>query len=243
MRGRAVLAIIVLAWAGLAGRAWAADGSEGDPIESVNRRIFWFNERLDQYILEPVATGWDFVLPDRVQKSITNFFTNLRFPIVAINDVLQGKLKRSGVEVARFGVNTTVGVLGFFDPATGWGLERVEEDFGQTLGYWGVPPGPYLVLPILGPSNPRDGFGFIVDGFAAIYPLFVPIEYAIAPYTVEIINARSRVLEDVRDAREAAVDFYVFVRNAYVQRRRVLVNDGRVLSEAEEEELYYLDEE
>src|SRR5215470_10470772 len=127
-----------------------------DPLEPVNRKIFWFNDQVDNYVLEPVATGWDWAIPHVVQRSISNFFANVRFPIDLINNLLQGKLKNSASEVGRFAVNTTVGVLGFFDPATGWGMEAHQEDFGQTLGVWGVPPGAYLVLPIVGPSNPRD---------------------------------------------------------------------------------------
>src|SRR5882724_4335612 len=129
---------------------------EHDPIEGVNRKIFWFNDRVDTYVLEPVASGWAWVAPVRVRTSVKNFFDNLRFPIVTANDLLQAKPVAAGSDVARFAVNTTVGVLGFFDPASGWGLEKHNEDFGQTLGVWGVPPGPYIVLPLLGPVDERS---------------------------------------------------------------------------------------
>src|SRR5262249_28251117 len=146
-----------------------------DPLEGMNRKVFWFNDKVDVYALEPVAKGWNWIAPDRVKQSVANFFQNLRFPIVTLNDLLQGKMVPAASDVGRFAVNTTVGVLGFFDPASGWGLEQHNEDFGQTLGWWHVPPGPYLVLPLLGPSSPRDAVGSLADSFAAVYPLFVDV--------------------------------------------------------------------
>ena len=218
-----------------------ADPQDSDPIESVNRGIFWFNDQLDIYVLEPVATGYDKITPQRVQKSIVNFFDNLRFPIIAGNNLLQGKVKSAASDVARFGVNTTVGILGFFDPASNWGLEAHDEDFGQPLGYWGVPPGPYLVLPFLGPSNPRDASGLAADSVVAVYPWFVALQYTAAAYTVRSVNARAQVLKEVAEAKGAAIDYYVFVRNAYLQHRRALVNDRAQMSKQEEEELYQVE--
>src|SRR5437879_5361679 len=136
--------------------------AENDPLEGFNRKIFWFNDHLDVYMLEPVAKAWDFVLPRRVETCISNFFWNLHFPIDTLNDALQGKFKHAGSDVGRFLVNTTIGVAGFFDPATSLGLELHWEDFGQTLGWWGVGPGAYLMLPILGPSDLRDEGGRLV---------------------------------------------------------------------------------
>jgi phospholipid-binding lipoprotein MlaA len=198
---------------------------ENDPIESINRKIFWFNDNLDVYVLEPVAKGWHWVLPDRVETSVTNFFYNLRFPIHTLNDLLQGKFKDAGIDVGRFLVNTTVGVAGFFDPATGWGLPLHWEDFGQTLGWWGVGPGPYVVLPILGPSDLRDGGGLIVDSAASVTPFFVDTYILLGARAVEIVNTRALYLEEVRKAKESAFDYYVFVRNAYLQRRLGYIND------------------
>jgi phospholipid-binding lipoprotein MlaA len=202
-----------------------AASAEHDPIESVNRKIFWFNDKLDVYVLEPTAKAWHWVLPDRVETSITNFFYNLRFPIHTLNDLLQGKLKDAGIDVGRFLVNTTVGVAGFFDPATGWGLPMHWEDFGQTLGWWGVGPGPYIVLPILGPSDLRDGGGLIVDSAASVTPFFVDTYILLGARAVEIVNTRALYLEEVRKAKESAFDYYVFVRNAYLQRRLGYIND------------------
>lgn len=223
--------------------AVAAAAAEGDPIEPVNRGIFWFNDKLDVWVLEPVAKGWDFVLPQRVQQSVTNFFDNLRSPVVLVNDVLQAKPRRAAITLTRFALNTVVGIGGLFDAAAPLGLDGHDEDFGQTLGYWGVPPGPYLMLPILGPSNPRDGVGMIADSFAAVYPFFVGVVYTIGPRVVSVVNQRAQVLDEVRDAKEASVDYYVFVRNAYVQHRREQVRDGQGMTEEEEEDLYYFDEE
>lgn len=215
-----------------------AESEDHDPLEHVNRGIFWFNEQVDGYVLEPVARGYDKITPKRVQKSLSNFFTNLRFPIVTVNDLLQGKVLKVASDIGRFGVNTTVGVLGFFDPASGWGLEQHNEDFGQTLGYWGVPPGPYLVLPFLGPSDPRDTVGLAVDSVTAVYPWFVAIQYTAAAYAVNIVNARAQVLTEVTQAKQAALDYYVFIRNAYVQRRKALVRDEAEPTLQEQENLY-----
>jgi phospholipid-binding lipoprotein MlaA len=226
------------------GCAAAATAQEinNDPIEPVNRGIFWFNEQLDEYVLVPAAKGWRWIAPVRVRESVTNFFENLLLPIDLANNLLQGKLVRSGSTVARFAVNTTAGVLGFFDPATEWGLERHSEDFGQTLGYWGVPPGPYLVLPLWGPSSPRDGIGLAADGFCTVYPWFVPFYYTFGSNALNLVNARARVLTDVEELKRASLDYYVAVRNAYQQRREAVVNDGSGLSEAEQQELYTVPE-
>jgi phospholipid-binding lipoprotein MlaA len=211
-----------------------------DPIEGVNRKIFWFNDHVDIYVLEPVASGWAFVSPKRVRTSISNFFTNLRFPIVALNDLLQGKFIDSASDVGRFGVNTTVGVLGFFDPASRFGLEKHVEDFGQTLGVWGVPPGPYLVLPIFGPSSPRDTLGLGVDYAFSVTPFFVDQYILIGVRALDAVNERSLILEEVKDAKEAAIDYYTFVRDAYFQRREALINDGET-SAQQADDLYHPD--
>ena len=212
-----------------------------DPIEGVNRKIFWFNDKVDVYVLEPVATGWEFVSPKRVRTSVSNFFGNLRFPIIAVNDLLQGKFVDSASDVGRFAVNTTVGVLGFFDPATRFGLEQHNEDFGQTLGVWGLPPGPYLVLPFVGPSNPRDTVGLGVDYALSVTPFFVDQYILIGVRAIDIVNERSLILEEARDAKEAAIDYYLFVRDAYFQRREALIKDGATMSPEVEEDLYHPD--
>jgi phospholipid-binding lipoprotein MlaA len=243
---RGALFVVLLVAGTLAGCARSAargqpTGSAYDPLETVNRKVFWFNDRLDTYVLKPVATGWDYVVPRPAQRSVRNFFANLRFPVVAGNDLLQAKMQKTGVDIARFAVNTTVGVAGFFDPATSWGLDRNDEDLGQTLGYYGCPAGPYLVLPILGPSNPRDTLGLVADSYLAVYPIFVPFVYTASASVVSTVNARALVLGEVSEAQKASVDFYSAVRDAYFQRRQVLINDGAAMSSQEEQELYFLD--
>ena len=212
-----------------------------DPLESMNRGIFWFNDQVDTYALVPAATVWDKVLPSRVQRSVANFFNNLRFPIVAGNDLLQAKFIHTASDIGRFAVNTTVGIAGFFDPATDWGLEAHDEDFGQTLGYWGVPAGPYLVIPIFGPSDARDAGGLAVDGFSTVYPWFIDFVYTVGARTVDVINTRSLYLKQVEEAKAASIDYYAAVRNAYVQRRKAQVNDGAGASKEETEDLYTID--
>jgi len=197
--------------------------SEHDPIEGFNRKIFWFNDKVDVYVLEPVAKGWDFVAPRRVQTSVSNFFGNLRFPINTINDVLQLKPIDAGKDVGRFAVNTTVGVLGFFDPAADWGMPPREQDFGQTLAHWRVPSGPYLVLPFVGPSNPRDAVGFGADYAFSVAPFFVDQIYLWGAFVVRAVNDRALILKEVEDAKHGSLDYYVAVRNAYVQHRRKLM--------------------
>jgi phospholipid-binding lipoprotein MlaA len=215
--------------------------AENDPLQPFNRKVFWFNDHLDMYVLEPVAKGWDYVLPRRVETSISNFFWNLHFPIDTVNAVLQGKFKEAGSDVGRFLVNTTVGVAGFFDPATSLGLELHWKDFGQTLGVWGVCPGPYLVLPILGPSDVRDGGGLIVDGATSITPFFVNGYILLGARTVELVNIRAQYLDTIRKAKEAAFDYYTFVRNAYLQRRAALINGQETTSGQTQEDLYHPD--
>jgi phospholipid-binding lipoprotein MlaA len=215
--------------------------AENDPFQPFNRKVFWFNDHLDTYVLEPVAKGWEYVLPRRVETSISNFFWNLHFPIDTVNAVLQGKFKQAGSNVGRFLVNTTIGVAGFFDPATSLGLELHWEDFGQTLGVWGVCPGPYLVLPVLGPSDVRDGGGLIVDAATSITPFFVNGYILLGARTVELVNTRAQYLDIISKAKEAAFDYYSFVRNAYLQRRAGLINDREPASGETQEDLYHPD--
>ena len=242
--GATVLAAALLAACGppaAPGDAGAAYRTDYDPIERVNRKVFWFNDTVDTHVLVPVATAWDRVTPDRVQTSVANFFTNLRFPIVLLNDLLQGKVRDGASDFARFAFNTVYGVGGFFDPASGWGLPQHSEDFGQTLGWWGVGPGPYLVLPLLGPSNPRDTVGLIVDGAASVTSYFVGQYILIGARVVDTVNTRALVLEQVRQAKQASVDYYTFLRNAYFQRRAALVSDRVGSSGETDESLYHID--
>ena len=209
-----------------------------DPIEGFNRKMFWFNDQLDIYVLEPTARVWDHAWPDPVQRGLNNFFDNLRFPLVLVNDVLQGRPRYAVETIARFQCNTFLGGLGFFDLASDLGVPPHVQDTGLTLGRWGIAPGPYLMLPLLGPSNPRDLVGLAGDALLAVYPYFVTIPGVTAGLgAIDIVNRRSRVLGQVQDAKAASIDYYSFVRNAYVQRRWKEIH-GQAPSAEQQEELY-----
>ena len=221
-------------------------GRAGDPWEPFNRRVFAFNEGLDRYALEPIATGWDTVVPDRVETCLANFFDNLLLPTRFANDLLQGKPWQAYETAWRAVVNTTVGLGGFFDPASAWQIYKSDEDFGQTLGVWGTPPGPYLVLPLLGPSNPRDTAGMVVDSAAYIPPWFLPIYVTASGRAVDVVNRRALALETIREERKAAFDWYAAVRSAFTQYRENQVRDRAEAppepGATDEEDLYGLDE-
>jgi phospholipid-binding lipoprotein MlaA len=206
----------------------------------MNRGTFGFNEGADRWVIAPVAKGMDFILPDPVERSIRKFFDNSMIPVHFVNALLQFKPVAAVEDLTRFVVNTTIGVAGFFDPATHFGLEAHREDFGQTLGYWGVPPGPYLVLPIMGPSNPRDTVGLIADQAALVYPWFVPFYVSSAIGVGRQLNLRSLALDSIAAERKAALDYYVAVRNAYLSYRENQVRD-REEDEADDDDLYYID--
>ena len=220
-------------------------GEEYDPWEPLNTDIFEFNLKVDRYVLKPVAKGYDFVMPDLVQVGISNIFSNLRFAPRFLNNVFQGKLKGAGIEVGRFLINSTVGLAGFFDVATKVDLVTPEEDLGQTLGFYGVKPGPYLVLPLLQPFTVRDFAGYVGEVFLnPINWLVVPIiEVDGVPSVIahknrmttsiiqwssrvgEVINERSRNLEKFQGVEEATLDLYTAVRNAYLQKRAQAVRE------------------
>lgn len=208
-----------------------------DPLEGFNRKMFWFNEQLDRFVMTPVAKGWNWVAPDPVQRGVSRFFDNSQLPIVFVHDLLQAKPKAALVDAGRFLTNTVVGLAGFLDPATVWGLEDHDEDFGQTLAVWGLGPGPYLVVPAWGPSNIRDGAGALADN---AWVWFVPGFYTTAARVGWAVNDRSLVLKEVDEARQASLDFYVAVRDAYGQRRRRLIADETDTKVHNEEDLYFL---
>lgn len=227
-----------------------------DPWEPMNRGIFAFNETVDKYALEPVATAWDFVLPELAQEGLRNFFDNLRMPNVFVNDLLQGKPTAAGYDIVRLLFNTVFGVGGFIDIATMVDIPRNDEDFGQTLGTWGVPQGPYLVVPILGPYTIRSGIGTIVDTTASAYGYYnwfwmgavglngmETFGASVGVRGLELLNLRAIYLEEIDASRRDAFDYYVFVRNAYLQNRRARVLDQTDTPVLDQEELYYFDEE
>jgi phospholipid-binding lipoprotein MlaA len=216
------------------------DRDPADPWERMNRGTFRFNEGADRWVIEPVAKGIDFVIPDPAERSIRKFFNNSMIPVHFANALLQFKPVSAVEDLARFVVNTTIGFAGFFDPATHFGLVAHQEDFGQTLGYWGVPSGPYLVLPLLGPSNPRDTVGLLADSAALVYPWFVPLYVSSAIGVGRQLNLRSLALDAIAAERKAALDYYVAVRNAYLSYRENQVRD-REEEEADDDDLYYID--
>jgi phospholipid-binding lipoprotein MlaA len=217
----------VLFLSGLCGAAIAAGtGGKADPWQGVNRRIYNFNDTLDRNIIKPVARTYSEYTPKPVKKGITNLFSNANDPFVSVNGLLQGKFKQAGSDLGRFLVNSTVGIGGLVDWASGWGMPKHQEDFGQTLGYWGVGQGPYMVLPILGASTLRDTAGYVVD--MAANPVFyvAPAAATIPSGSVNAVDTRANLLKSENVVREAALDRYQFIREAYLQRRESLVNDG-----------------
>src|SRR5262245_34858418 len=199
--------------------------AEYDPWQGCNRKIFKFNDTLDEWVLAPVAKGWDYVTPKPVERGLSNFFANLRFPVDLVNNLLQGKGIEGAKVLGRFTINTTLGAAGFLDPASDLGLGPQTEDFGQTLGRWGVPPGPYLVLPVLGASTLRDAPALGVDSVTAITPFFIDAWILAGARVIDVVNTRARFLNEVADAKAASLDYYVFVRNAYLQRRQAEIED------------------
>lgn len=204
----------------------ATNGDRRDPLEPLNRGIYQFNETVDKAVIRPVAEGYKEVLPQPVRTGVANFFSNLDDVLVLLNDLLQFKLERAASDFSRIVWNTTVGIAGLFDVATKMELEKHNEDFGQTLGYWGLSDGPYLMLPILGPSSLRDATGRVADWqFDPLTNHYDVAERNVAA-VVKIEDTRARLLETDEVLDEAALDPYVFVRDAYLQRRRSLVYDG-----------------
>lgn len=196
-----------------------------DPWEGFNEKMFWFNrEVLDRFVLKPVATGWDFIFPDPVQRGVHNFFDNLAVVRRVVNNTLQLKLTGAATELARFTINSTVGVVGFFDVAKdAFGIEQRDEDAGQTFGVWGMGPGPYLVLPLLPPLTVRDGVGYALDLAMTPYTYFIPWWGSLAGTATSTVNERSLNLDRFERVAESTVDLYGAVRNAYLQRRAAAI--------------------
>ena len=201
---------------------------EYDPWEPFNEKTFWLNRNYDRYLLKPVATAYDKVVPNVVQKSLKNALANVGVVRRLVNNVLQLNFPGAGREVSRFLINSTLGVAGFFDVAkSGFGIEKSDRDTGQTLGVYGVGQGPYLILPFLPPLTVRDGIGFVAD--LALDPLvyFAPIAALGGRTGATVINDRSLNLELYENVEETTLDLYSAVRNAYLQRRAKAIRDAR----------------
>jgi len=243
MRARDIFGAVVLALTGGAAQAQAAESAPmttdrdvsglqvSDPWEGMNRGLYAVHDAIDTAVLEPVALGYRYVVPSPARTGVRNLLRNLNSPVVFANDVLQGSPSKAGVTIARFGVNTTIGVAGIFDVADHFGLKRRNEDFGQTLGVWGVGEGPYLFIPVLGPNNVRDAFGRVVD-FA-----FDPLNYAnydgdtavsVSRGVLSGLDAREQLIDPVRDIKAQSADPYATMKRIYTANRRDEVKDGAV---------------
>lgn len=222
----------------LAGCATVPEASRDkrDPLEPLNRSVYAFNDGLDKAVLRPVARGYKKAVPTPIQTGVSNFFANAKYPVTLVNNLLQGKFTAALSDTARFTLNSTLGLGGLLDPATAAGLDVNDEDFGQTLGKWGVPPGPYLVLPLLGPYTVRDGIGSLADDFAEPRAYIEEDRTRWSLWAADRFDRRVRLLE--ADALlDRAGDPYTFVRSAYLQRREYLVRDGDVPAEDTDPEL------
>lgn len=211
---------------GTAREAEPAEVEEYDPWKSYNQGMFWFNRQVDRWVLKPAATGWDTVVPARVQRSLHHAFENLGMPRRAVNHFLQLRADAGVREVGRFLVNSTLGIAGLLDVATTLGLEGRDADLGQTLGAYGIGPGPYVILPVLPPLTVRDGVGFLAD--AALDPLnyLLPLAATAGLRGVNLVNERARNLELLEELEREVFDAYSAARNAYLQRRKRAIEEA-----------------
>ncbi len=205
-----------------------------DPLETYNRAMFGFNEGVDKVIIRPVAKGYATVTPQVARTGVSNVFSNVGDVWISVNNLLQGKPLDAASDLGRFVINTTLGVAGLIDWASDWGLEKHEEDFGQTLGRWGVGSGAYVVLPFVGPRTVRDGVGFGVDSVADPLYELDPVDTRNSLVALRLVENRAELLPLEKTLEEAVIDKYAYVRDAYLQRRRNLIYDGRPPRELED---------
>ncbi len=223
-RWRALIACVAVLLLLLGG--CASTGNPRDPLEPVNRAVYQFNDGVDALVIKPAAEFYRAVLPPFVRTGIGNFFSNLNDVIVALNNLLQGKIPAAINDLGRVLVNTTLGVLGVMDPATELGVEKNNEDFGQTLGSWGLGAGPYIVLPFIGPSSLRDTVGWVGDLYSSPVTYLNPNRDRNTLVGIRLVSGRSELLEASQILETAALDPYEYVRDGYLQRRRNQVYDG-----------------
>ncbi len=222
MRISMLLASLLLA--GCSSINLSAYTQEKDPFESFNRGVDKFNDKLDRAVIKPVAQGYNKVVPSPVKTMVSNFFSNLDDVVVTANDILQLKFRQAASDAARVAFNTTFGIFGLINITDR--LEKHNEDFGQTLGYWGVPSGPYLVLPILGPSTIRDGTGLYTDSYFSVISNTKNVPTRNSAWALEGLDMRVGLLEQEKVLDDAIIDRYSFIRDAYLQHRQSLVYDG-----------------
>jgi phospholipid-binding lipoprotein MlaA len=222
-------------------------GPDTDPFQGFNRAMFWVNDRvLDRFIYGPLARGWIYITPLTVRTHMEQFFDNLNFPGYFVQPLLQGDPVQSGVALTRFTINSSIGVAGIFDPADHfWGLKRRPEDMGQTFGVWGIPPGPFLVLPLIAPTTTvRDFAGWPVDQVLNVGDTYFWSWFA--PYgetMMRDVNRRALADDALTAGREAAYDWYSAARDAYLQRREAEVRNGAdAPQEGPNDDLYQIDE-
>ena len=225
MRWLGILTITLLG--GLQGCATTGEGDPRDPFEPLNRGVYKFNDVVDEALARPTAEVYDRFVPREVRTRVRNFFSNLGDPFIAVNNLLQGKFYESLEDFSRVAFNSTFGLLGIHDVASEMGIEKHNEDFGQTFGRWGAGQGPYLVLPILGSSSVRDGVGTGLDLYLDPLGNVRPIDVRNSLVLLRLTGVRADLLDASRILEQAALDRYVFQRDAYLQRRRSLVYDGR----------------
>jgi phospholipid-binding lipoprotein MlaA len=207
----------------------AAKRDPRDPLESVNRGVYRFNVATDRAVFRPAGKAWRAVVPRPVRRGLSNFVGNLEYPGTIVNDFLQGKVADGGRDFTRLLINSVVG-FGFFDPATRAGFERHDEDFGQTLGKWGVPPGPYLMVPLFGPSSLRDAPARVADEYTSGRHYIQDSDVRWGLWVTDKLELRASLL-DADAVLERTYDPYAFVRNAWLQRREYQVKDGAVAEE------------
>lgn len=202
------------------------DGDPRDPYEALNRDVHKFNEGWDNAVFKPLARGYKAITPQPVDNGITNFFSNINDVVSAVNNLLQFKLTRAASDVGRVLINTTAGILGFMDVASNMNLPKYGEDFGQTLGTWGVGPGPYIVLPFFGPSTGRDTVGLVVDWYTDPVTYLEPDSHRIAVKALRVVDKRADLLGASKVLDQAALDPYEFMRDAFLQKRTNDIYDG-----------------
>jgi phospholipid-binding lipoprotein MlaA len=208
----------------LAGCSSAQQWSDNDPLEPFNRKMFWINQKLDHNAALPAAVFYKSSVPGDLRDGVHNVLVNVGLPITVANDILQGQVSRAGTAAARFGVNTTIGIVGVMDPATDMGLPLQQEDFGQTMGTYGVPGGPYVVLPLLGATLPRDAVGrLFVDHY------FSPLSYfdysghyyvSLGTRVFSTVDGRARAIDEIRDIERSSIDQYAAMRDAFIKHRQ-----------------------
>ena len=223
-RSKLILPALAILFAGCAS---VQNPDPRDPFEGFNRAVYKFNDGFDRAIAKPVATAYVKVTPGPVRTGVRNFFSNIADVFIGVNNLLQGKPEEALTDWGRFAFNTTFGFLGIADWATDMGLEKHDEDFGQTFGRWGAGTGPYLVLPFLGPSDVRDGVGTVFDTYTDPVSNHTPVDERNSAIALRLVSRRADLLGASRLLEQAALDQYAFLRDAYLQRRRSLVYDGR----------------